>query len=204
LLLVYAAARGRWRSAAWGAGLALGLNVCSLLPLGLTNAVESGRTWLARSTAGVWVVHRRNQSLPASLDRLGIPHGGAMAIGLLLLALAALALRRSTSDDDVVDDVGIVALLALLVSPIAWDHYFLLAFPAWVAALSRTPESRTRGSQLALVAAGIATSGVLAIWSGHVRGILLEQSILGWGALVLVLVLLAERLRRPTQIRQPA
>jgi alpha-1,2-mannosyltransferase len=204
LLILYAAARRRWRAAAWGAGLAVGLNALALLPLGLPGAIDSGRTWLERSTAGAWVVHRRNQSLPASLDRLGVPHQAAVALGLLLVALATLALSRSRSDDDVVDEVGIVALLAVVVSPIAWDHYFLLALPAWVAALSRAPEDRTRGARLALLVAGIATSGMLAVWSGAVRGMLLERSVLGWGALVLLLVLLVERLRRPAELPQPA
>ena len=126
-----------------------------------------------------------------------MPHQGVIAIDLLLLALAALALRRSTPDDDMVPDVGLVTLLAVLVSPIAWDHYFLLAFPAWVAALSRGPDARQRGTWIALVAAGIATSGVLTVASSRARGILLEHSIFAWGGVVLTLVLLVERLRRP-------
>jgi len=96
-----------------------------------------------------------------------------------------------------------VTLLAVLVSPLAWDHYFLLAFPAWVAALARAPADRTRWSRIALVAAGIATSGVLTVGSRSARGFLLEHSIFGWGALVLILVLLVERLRRPAPIREP-
>jgi alpha-1,2-mannosyltransferase len=204
LLLLYAVYRGRWRAAAFGASLALGLSVCSLLPFGVPGALASGQNWLAHSSAGVWVLHRRNQSLPASLSRAGIPHPGAIAIDLLLLVLAALALRRPTPDDDVVDDVGIVILLAVLLSPLGWDHYFLLAFPAWVAALSRAPEARTRGSRIALVAAWIATSGVLTVWSSSARGFLLEHSILGWGAVVLILVLFVERLRGPAPLRQPA
>lgn len=202
LLLLYAASRRRWRAAAWGASLALGLSVCSLLPLGVPGALASGRNWLAHSS--VWVLHRRNQSLPALLSRAGVPHQGVIAIDLLLLVLAALALRRSTPDDDMVHDVGIVILLAVLLSPIGWDHYFLLAFPAWVAALSRAPEARARASRIALAAAGIATSGVLTIGSATARGFLLEHSIFCWGAVVLVVVLLIERLRTPASLPEPA
>jgi alpha-1,2-mannosyltransferase len=203
LLLLYAAYRRRWRAAASGAGITLGLTVCSLLPLGVPGALASARDWLTHSSAGVWVLHRRNQSLPALLSRAGMPHPGAIAIDLLLLILAAVALWRST-DDDIVHDIGIVALLAVLLSPIAWDHYFLLAFPAWVAALSRAPASRPRAARIALIAAGIATSGVLTVGSSTVRGILLEHSIFGWGALVLVLILLVERLRGPVALPQLA
>ena len=193
LLLLFVAYRRRWSAAMCGASVALGLTVCSLLPLGVNGALASVRNWLDHSS--VWVTHRRNQSLPALLDRIGIPHQGAIAFDLLLLGLAAVALRRSTVDDDIVHDIGIVTLLAVLVSPIAWDHYFLLLFPAWVAALSRAPRTRPRWSRIALVAAGIATSGALTVGFAGVRGFLLEQSIFGWGALTLVVVLLAERLR---------
>ena len=195
LLIAYAAYRGRWRAAACAVGVAIALNACSLLPLGVPTALESARTWFAHSSADVWVLHRRNQSLPALLSRLGVSNAGALAIDLILLVVALVALRRSTSDDDAVDQVGIVTLLAILLSPMAWDHYFLLAFPAWIAALSRVPETRTATARIVLTAAGIATSGVLLVWSGHVRGVLLEHSIIGWGALALVLVLLIERLR---------
>src|SRR5438552_18907186 len=34
-------------------------------------------------------------------------------------------------------DIGLVTLLAVLLSPIAWLYYFTLAFPAWVATLAR-------------------------------------------------------------------
>src|SRR6185503_21087688 len=100
----------------------------------------------------------------------------------------AIALWRSPPDDDIVHDIGIVALLAIVLSPIAWDHYFLLAFPAWVAVLSRVPAARPRATWVALVIAGVATSGMLTVGSATIRGILLEHSIFGWGALILLLV----------------
>jgi alpha-1,2-mannosyltransferase len=204
LLLLYAAYRRRWRTAAWGGTLAVGLTVASLVPLGIPGAVASTRHWLAQTTAGVWVLHRRNQSLPILLTRAGIPHAGVIAISVVLLVLAALALRRSTPDDDPVHDIGIVTLLAVLLSPIAWDHYYLLALPAWVAVLASPPEARTRAARIALVVAGIATSGVLTIGTGHPRGVLLEHSIFAWGGVVLILVLLLERLRSQAAIPQPA
>jgi alpha-1,2-mannosyltransferase len=203
LLLLYAAYRGRWRAATLGAGLALGLSVCALLPLGVSGAVASGRNWLTNSSAGVWVLHRRNQSFPALLSRAGMPHVGIIAMDLLLLTLAAIALWRSPPDDDIVHDMGIVALLAIVLSPIAWDHYFLLAFPAWVAVLSHAPTARPRAAGIALIIAGVATSGMLTIGSATLRGILLEHSIFGWGALILLVVLLVERWRMPAELSSP-
>jgi alpha-1,2-mannosyltransferase len=200
LLLLYAVYRGRWRAAVLGGSLTLGLSVCSLLPLGIAGAAASGRDWLVHSSAGVWVLHRRNQSLPALLERAGVAHAGVIAVDLLLLTLAAAALWRSTSDDAIVHDVGIVLLLAILLSPIAWDHYYLLAFPAWVAVLSRSPEPRSRASWIALGLAGIATSGALTVGSAPARGFLLEHSIFAWGGVVLLLVLLIERMRAPEPV----
>ena len=202
LLLLYAAYRRRWRTAAYGASLAFGLTVCSLLPLGVSGALVSAQRWVDQTGAGAWVLHRRNQSLPALLSRAGVPHSGAIAANLLLLGFAAFALRRSTTDEDLVNDLGLVTLLAVLLSPIAWDHYFLLALPAWVAALARPLRDRAPGTRLLLIAAGVATSGVLTIPSAA-RGFLLEHSIFGWGTLVLLLVMLVERQRRSAREPQP-
>jgi len=71
------------------------------------------------------------------------------------------------------------------------------AFPAWVAALSRAPASWTRSARISLLAAGIATSGLLTVGSATLRGVLREHSMFAWGGLVLVVVLLVERLRAP-------
>ncbi len=198
LLLLYVVYQRRWRAAATGVGVALGLSVCALLLSGVSGALTSAQVWLANSSTGGWVLHPRNQSLPALLGRAGVPNEIAIAIDLLLLVLAAVALRRSTSPDDVVGDVGIVILLAVLVSPIGWDHYYMLAFPAWVAALSRAPALWTRSTRITLLAAGIATSGLLTNGSATLRGILRAHSMFAWGGLALVLVLLVERWRAPS------
>ena len=199
LLLLYAAYRRRWRAAAWGGGLALALSVCSLLPLGLTEAVTSARHWLASSAAGVWVVHPRNQSLPALLTRAGVPPSGVIAIDLALLILAGVALRRTPPDDDLVSELGIMTLLMVLLSPLAWEHYYLLALPAWVAALSRPQDQHTPGFSIGLFVIALATSGVLTVWSGSFREVLLDHSSYAWGALGLALVLLGERLVAATR-----
>jgi hypothetical protein len=62
-------------------------------------------------------------------------------------------------------EVGLVLLTALLIAPIGWLHSFTLAFPAWVAALSGRPAlagGAARAWTIALVGAGILTSGMLA------------------------------------------
>ena len=194
LLLLYVAYRRRWRTAGWGAGTAFALSACALLPYGVPDALASARRWFASSSTGVWVVHSRNQSLPALLARFRLPAAGVIAICLVVLAVAALALRHAPADQEIVDEVGVVTLLSVLLSPLAWEHYYLLALPAWVAALARPPEEQSRAFSIGLLATGIATSGVLTVWSIGFRGVLLDHSIYAWGALALTLVLLGERL----------
>ena len=196
LLLVFAAYRHRWRTAVWGACVAVGLSVCALLPLGIADGLTSAQDWLAQSASGSWVLVRRNQSLSALLGRLGAPHPWAIVGDLVLLGLAALVLRRSTSDRNIVHDLGIATVVAVLVSPIAWIHYYFLALPAWIAIISRPPVGRPRLVWVALVVAGIATSGLLTVWSYPSRVILQEHSLFAWGGLLLLAVLLLERWTR--------
>ena len=198
LLLIYLAYRRRWRALAWGAGVAAGLSACALLPLGIPDALTAAQHWFTSSAAGVWVAHPRNQSLPALLGRLGVPAAGIVTMDVLLVAMTAFALRRAPRDEELIYDLGIVALLMVLLSPLAWEHYYLLAMPAWLAVLARVDE-RTRGFSAALLATGIATSGFLTVWSGSLRGVLLEHSIYAWGALSLLLALLIERIPFPAR-----
>jgi hypothetical protein len=136
------------------------------------------------------VAHPRNQSLPALLGRFGLPAFVIVIVQLGLVGLVAVALRRP---GDPLSELGIVALLMVLVSPLAWEHYYLLALPAWVVALARV-EERAVGRSIALFAAGIATSGALTVWSGSLRGVLLEHSIYAWGALALLAALIVDRI----------
>jgi alpha-1,2-mannosyltransferase len=187
LLLAYCAYRRRWRALAVGAALALGLSIVPLLPYGPAGALATAQRWIALTLDGSWLPHRGNQSLAALVGRAGGSHDLALAAQATVLVLIAVALRRRTTDEAVLRDVGIVTLAALLFSPIAWSHSFLLAFPAWVAALER--ERRPRAAWVALLVAGIATSGFLTIWSRGVKLALLELSIYTWGALLLLAAL---------------
>jgi hypothetical protein len=118
--------------------------------------------------------------------------------------LTALALRHRPLEEELPAEVGVVTLLAVLLSPIAWSHSFLLALPAWAAVVAPRRESPGRARAVALLVAGIATSGVLTIWSRAFKLTLLSYSIYTWGGLLLGAVLLRQRaLRRlPTPQRQ--
>ena len=183
LLLVYLAYRRRWRALGVGAGVAAGLTVLAVSPYGLSGGLSALRDWLAQSAPSSASFHGSNQSVAALVYRL---HGGSLAVALVDLACIALglvALRRALETGGVFAEVGTVTLLAVLLSPVAWVHYFGLAFPAWLTALER------RSWRWVLLAAGLGTSGVLTVWSLSLRGALFDLSLYTWGALLLLAAL---------------
>jgi alpha-1,2-mannosyltransferase len=197
LLLVYCAYRRRWRTCAVGAALATGLTALALLADDRAGALGTAQRWLSFTLAGSWLVHPGNQSLVALVARAGGSHESALAVEAVLLMLTALALRHRPLEEELPAEMGLVTLLALLLSPIAWSHYFLLALPAWAAVLSPRREPLGPAMAVALLIAGIATSGVLTIWSRAFKLTLLSHSIYTWGGLLLGAVLLRERALRP-------
>ena len=78
-------------------------------------------------------------------------------------------------------------LVAVLATPIAWVHYYVLAFPAWVAAV-KLPVPRA-----GLGLAGLATSGLLTVGPRPLRSALLDNSVYTWGALLLFVLLIFSR-----------
>jgi hypothetical protein len=134
-----------------------------------------------------WSVRGSNQSLAALATRL---HGGTLLLAALDVAailLAVVALRRRRAGGQAFAEVAVVTVLAVLLSPIAWVHYFLLLFPAWLVAL-RKPAVGGPWRVLCPVAA-VCTSGLLTVWSLAARKTLLELSIYTWGALLLLAAL---------------
>jgi len=196
LLLLYAAYRRRWGLAAVGVMVAAGASLLALLPLGATGALASAHDWLTQSATGGWVLVRRNQSLPALLGRAGWSQPWIVAVDVALVALVALALRRPAPGDELLHDLGIVTLVAVLVTPIAWIHYYFLALPAWIGAIARAA-TRPPAVRGALIVAAVATSGLLTVWGYPSRVALQMHSTFAWGGLLLLALLLAERLRRP-------
>jgi hypothetical protein len=99
-------------------------------------------------------------------------------------------------------NMGLMTLVAVLCSPIAWLYYYTLAFPAWVAVL-RGPPPSTLWIRVPLVAAGLLTSGVLTfdlyppfLW-------FIRDANYTWGGLVLLAALVAHRVTHPQPAPQP-
>jgi alpha-1,2-mannosyltransferase len=202
LLLAYLAFRRRWRGVAVGGAVAAVATAAALLPYGVGGGLDVLGDWLHIVRQGGWAVAPGNQSIAALVTRLGGGREVTLAVDLLVLAAAALALQRTTAERDTVGEVGLVALLAVLVSPIAWWHYYVLLFPVWLTALTRYPPMDRRIWSGALVVAGILTSGVLTFGRYAWRRSLLETSIYAWGALLLLMLVLLECHRRRAAHRQ--
>src|SRR5207237_5485670 len=136
-----------------------------------------------------------NQSLAAMVARLHGPPLLLVALDLLCLGAGLMALRRRrATSGTTLPDVAAVTVVAVLLSPIAHTHYFLLAFPAWVAVLQHPPPRDGRRAWIALrLAAGLAPSGALTVWSLQLRRALLMHSIYTCEALLLLCLLALER-----------
>lgn len=198
LLLVYLALRRSWRAFGIGVAVATVATLLPLVPYGPGGAVTAIRSWL---TVGLnqeqWQLAASDQSLRALVTRLGAPSWVAVAVALLLLAGLAfhVTLRRRTA---ALPGAGATAVIAVLAAPVAWVHYFVLAFPAWLALFAPAggqPQTAEAPRRRALIwLAAIATSGWLTIGSGPLRRAIHGANLYTWGGL-LVLLLLAMQAR---------
>jgi alpha-1,2-mannosyltransferase len=184
--LVYLAYRRRWRALAIGIAVAAGLSLAPLLRYGVFGAFESLRDWLQNSAPVAWTQGGSNQSLSTLATRLHLPGAGVVVLDLFCVALGVVALRRPKVADAAFEELAVVGLVSVLVSPIAWVHYFLFALPVWIIALRLRPHERARAWSIALLLAGAATSGIATVWSLSLRNAVFDLSLYTWGALLLL------------------
>ena len=210
LLLAYLAYRRRWRALGTGVAVAAALTLGSMLRYGPTGALSAVRDWVVMARAGQQAAGYGYQPLGSWVLGLGGSDTGAWLAmaGCGALVAAALMARRRGEDENPLYEAGLVTVLAVLVSPIGWFYYQLLAIPAWVAALT-LPEPAERRAKLAwratLGVAGVLLSGLLTF--DHVYpdalGVLKRYNYV-WGALLLLTALVAHRLVRFRRSPQPA
>ena len=159
LLIVYLVHRRIWAAAAAAAGTAATLTLLPILRYGREAYVRQLEMWWQISNGG-WPTRGNNQSLFAAVDRLvtgfaephDMPSGDpvtavvAAALALALLATFVVATWGARSrPDDVPRELAMITLLAVLLSPIAWEHYWVLLFPAFFVAYAETaPRPRLR------------------------------------------------------------
>jgi alpha-1,2-mannosyltransferase len=152
LLIVYLLVRRQWTAALAAIASAAALSI--VLPLGVygyAGFTDLARTFWRLGNSG-WPVRGNNQSLVAAIDRLTAGHLGigdvsgvrvaeaaplaatifaGVAVVLLLIQFVTL-LRTPRARSAVPVEMASVSVLAILLSPIAWDHYWTMMFPAFL------------------------------------------------------------------------
>jgi alpha-1,2-mannosyltransferase len=153
LLIVYLVGRRPWTAALTAAASALILSTAVPIAVyGMSGFANLAGDFWRLGNSG-WPIRGNNQSLMAAIDRLttgqlgaGVDRSGVrvtadapLATGLfvviaLLLAGALLVVLSKTRrrDPSIPVEVAAVTSLAILLSPIAWDHYWTLMFPAFL------------------------------------------------------------------------
>jgi alpha-1,2-mannosyltransferase len=144
LLLPYFALRRQWKALGVAVAVAAAATLVGLVPYGPRGILEAIGNWVTlaahgHSYAGGSIAGFHMQKL----GRLGYALGGApwsiVALHLLAAGLVLAILTRRPATDDTPLEIGSVALLAVLVTPIAWLHTFTLGYLAWVAAFAYPP-----------------------------------------------------------------
>jgi alpha-1,2-mannosyltransferase len=137
LLLLYLLVRREWRAATTGLLTAAALSASPALWYGPAAVVDLPADWLALNREGGWPIRLQNQSLFAAWARVTAADGftwfliSAVALMGLLLAVAWQMARRQPPDG-LPQEMALALVVAVLLSPIAWDHYWVLTFPGFL------------------------------------------------------------------------
>jgi alpha-1,2-mannosyltransferase len=209
LLLAVLAARRCWRTLAWACSTAVLLTLLPVLRYGAQDYLNLIRDWWSLSGQGHWPIRRHNQSLFAMLGRYGspadlftwgpIPETASPGVHLvwLVIALAALFLwivaRMTGPTRPEATTVALAAgvCVAVLLSPIAWEHYWLLLWPVFAVAYN-APAGSPRWVRLAFWAGAFLTSGIARPTAGRL-GVALARglSVRTWGGAMVLIASLA-------------
>jgi hypothetical protein len=133
LLLGVLVVRGKWFVAMIGAGVAFVLSTLIILRYGLDGTYQTFQNWLALSLHGDWPTRAQNQSLFAALFRTwpGDVKLAHTIASLVLIALVILVFwtRRNLPVSQSGGELAFALAVAVILSPIAWEHYWVLLFP---------------------------------------------------------------------------
>ena len=188
LVIIYLALQRRWRAFGVAIAVAAGGTLLALAPYGVQGALSNAADWLQSSlTPERWQLSVNDQSLRALVLRLG--GTPTLALGLAVCCAAGVLVSAGTRTWDALSGLGAVLLAAVLATPIAWTHYYVLAFPGWAAVIRNAPSHFGRARGTALIFAVVATSGFLTVGPRSLRHALLAGSVYAWGSLVLLVVL---------------
>ena len=198
-ILLYFLARGRWRPLVAGVTAAVGLTFLVVVPAGFAGAaIVPGYVHLALTAQSTQAL--AGQSIGGLVARLGGNVATAVILDLLAVAGVAAVLWRDRASSEPTYQVGMTAVLAVLLAPLDRLHYYVLAFPAWTDTFSRPAPPRGRAVWFTALAVGaLLTSGMLSHFRGPLPTVLwtVRQNTYNFGALILLIVLVARRVALP-------
>jgi hypothetical protein len=181
LLVIVLVCRARWRAVAAAVGVALVLTALPLPLYGVDGYVQLLRDFIRLASSG-FPARVNNQSLFAAFDRLMGPSDDdfihqaegavlmayALVAAPLLLALIVVSIRtRRPPIATLTIQLYAAIAVAVLLSPIAWDHYWVLMLPALVV-LHDSQSARLLG-----------TAGPAVFWSAALLITGLSRALLG-------------------------
>ena len=170
LLIPYFVYRRLWRAAAIAVATAVVLTLLPLMRYGSRGAAQFA-AWVDISS-GDWPARSNNQSLIAAVNRVvsgfdnpdavisgdGLTIAIAASVGVVLVVLFVASTRSLTRDSHVIArELAMVTALAVLLSPVAWDHYWVLLLPAFLVANEET-RGHPRARAVFWIAAFLATA----------------------------------------------
>jgi hypothetical protein len=165
LVVLYLLIRGKWRTAMAAILTAVMLSALPVFWYGWTGAIDTFGDWIRVSTDAGWPTRAQNQSMFAMFARLA-PGADlvltAVAIAAVLSLLVFVAVRRAGSRHDFAAEIALALTASVLCSPLAWDHYWVLMYPALsvVYRAGRTAGPDGRLMRLTFWTAAVAISGL--------------------------------------------
>ena len=189
LALVWLAARRRWRAFGVGVAVAALASVAPVAIRGIDRVAADTADWRT-IVGGGWPTRRANQSIVAMWGRYLLGEGpdgyptltseqtlvfvlaGLTAV-VLIVPLVRLLWRAPVPR--LAEELACVNAVAVLVSPIAWEHYWVAFFPPLVALSVRARQASTSAG-----ADAEARWARITFWIALVCLTVLSRPIIGW------------------------
>lgn len=189
--------RRAWRGLAAAVGTAALLSLLPALAYGPGELAALFGRWLSFSAAGGWPTVGNNQSIVAMVERfVGVDSRlvAPLYAGAIVALLAAFVWAARPPGDAAPDDLAALTLVAVIASPIAWEHYWILMFPAFFVAYNSHRYETSRWARIGFWTAVVLTSGLSRNTLG-VNGFEFARTLSNstWAALLLFALTLAAR-----------
>ena len=199
LVLLWLALRRHWSAAAAAVVAIVALNLAPLVFRSLDAFLGDIAMWQMLAGTG-WPIRRANQSVLAMWGRYLLGEGpdgysfvtiemtavmvAATATAVALVAPLFLAAAQRVTERQV-DELVYVIAVSVLISPIAWEHYWVAWFPVMLAlrAHGRAPDTGWARGAFWVSAVLITVLSALTAGSSGVR-VLRAASVMTWGGLV--------------------